>query len=111
MNSCPYTAHHLKYFYGDSLSPEERPFRPQLDDGLFHHDDINATLDVINEVANQLGLSSLYWCHFMEDALRHELQLVHAREDILCGLHRLVAQRQAQARPAVGGVAWREARK
>lgn len=111
MKSCPYSPHHLKFFYGDSVPPAERHLRPQLDDGLFHHDDMNATLGVINEVANQLGLSSLYWCHFMEEALRHELRLVHAREDILCGLHRLVALRQAQMRPAASAGAWRGARK
>lgn len=97
MSNSPYDASHLHYRYRDSLSARDRPLRPAIDDGLFHHGEIGDTLAVINEVANQLDLAAPYWCHFMEDALRHDLHNLPDRESILCGLHeRVAAQRFRQ---------------
>lgn len=91
MSNAPYDARHLKYRYHASIAAAHRPLRPSIDVGLFHHDEVGATLSVINEVANQRGLSSLPWCHFMEDALHRELRGLHQREDVLCGLHECIA--------------------
>lgn len=97
MTTCPYTRQHLTYGYAAHLAARDRPLRPCLDDGRFRHDDPDETLAVINEVANQLGLQSADWCAFMETALHEELQAQDSREAVLCGLHRLVAARQAAA--------------
>lgn len=93
MSNAPYTPRHLKHRYQASIAALDRPLRPEIDQGLFHHGEVGATLSVINEVANQLDLDAPEWCHFMEDALRHELQALHNREEILCGLHVLIAAR------------------
>lgn len=95
MTTCPYSVRHLQYRYAEAVAAPDRPLRPSLDDGLFHLDDRDATLAVINEVANQLGLRSRGWCHFMEVALHEQLREAESREAVLCGLHRLVAERQA----------------
>lgn len=91
MSNVPYNTSHLKYHYHVSISADERPLRPELDKDVFHRGEIGATLSVINEVANQLGIESLTWCHFMEDVLRNELAELRSREDILCGLHERIA--------------------
>lgn len=91
MSNAPYSARDLRYRYTDSIPADERPLRPSIDSGLFHHGEVGATLSVINEVANQLGIDALPWCHFMEEALRHELRDLQQREDILCGLHERIA--------------------
>lgn len=96
MSNAPYNASHLHYRYADSIPDAERTLRPSIDQGLFHHGEIDATLSVINEVANQLDIDAPVWCHFMEDALRHELRDLQNREDILCGLHELIAARLFQ---------------
>lgn len=97
MSNAPYTPRNLKHRYQASIAARNRPLRPQIDQGLFHHDEVGETLSVINEVANQLDLDAPEWCHFMEDALRHELRALNNREEILCGLHVLVATRLCQA--------------
>jgi hypothetical protein len=94
MSNAPFNASHLKYCYHATILADDRPLRPEIDQGLFHHGEVGETLSVINEVANQLGISSLPWCHFMEDMLRHQLQELERREDILCGLHELIAQQR-----------------
>lgn len=91
MSNLPYGASHLKYRYQDSVAAGDRPLRPAIDHGLFHHGEVGATLSVINEVANQLNLDDPKWCHLMEEALRYELGGFRNREDILCGLHARVA--------------------
>lgn len=91
MSNSPYRARDLKYRYQASIPAADRALRPAIDDGLFHHGEIDATLSVINEVANQLRLDGLPWCHFMEDQLHAGLRGLHRREDILCALHRHVA--------------------
>ncbi|MDF3031173.1 MAG: hypothetical protein K0R03_1731 [Moraxellaceae bacterium] len=91
MSNAPFNASHLKYRYRPAIPPGQRSLRPEIDDGLFHHGEVDATLDVINEVANQLGLDGLWWCHFMEDTLRQELRGAQSREEILCGLHERIA--------------------
>lgn len=94
MSNAPFNAGHLKFHYQATITSAERPLRPEIDQGLFHHGEVGETLSVINEVANQLGISSPRWCHFMEEALLHELYDLDSREDILCGLHeRVAAQR------------------
>lgn len=97
MSNAPFNASHLRYHYHATIAAADRPLRPAIDNGLFHHGEVGETLSVINEVANQLGLGSAYWCHFMEEALRHELRDLRQREDILCGLHECVAARQCDA--------------
>jgi len=92
MSNTPYNASHLKYPYRASLASGDRPLRPAIDNGLFHHGEIGDTLAVINEVANQLGIDAPRWCHFMEEALRRELHDFRNREEVLCGLHELVAE-------------------
>lgn len=94
MSNSPYSARDLKYRYRASIPAADRALRPLIDDGLFHHDEVGATLSVINEVANQLRLDALPWCHFMEDKLHAELRKLHSREDILCGLHKQIAARK-----------------
>lgn len=91
MKDLPYNARDLKYRYRDSVAAGDRPLRPEIDRGLFHHGEVGATLAVINEVANQLDLKEPKWCHLMEDALQQELRGLRNREDILCGLHERVA--------------------
>lgn len=91
MSNAPYTPNSLKYRYAASIPAEKRALRPEIDEGLFHHGELEATLSVVNEVANQLDIDSLQWCHFMEEALRHELRDFQDREDILCGLHERIA--------------------
>lgn len=91
MSNAPYNTTHLKYRYQASVAAADRPLRPGIDAGLFHQDELGATLSVINEVANQLGIDAPEWCHFMEDALHRELRGLRNREDILCGLHERVA--------------------
>ena len=97
MSNAPYTASHLKHRYQANIPALDRPLRPEIDQGLFHHGEVGETLSVINEVANQLGLDTPEWCHFMEEALRQELRELRNREEILCGLHVLVATRLCQA--------------
>lgn len=97
MSNAPYTPSHLKHRYQASIAALDRPLRPEIDQGLFHHGEEGSTLSVINEVANQLDLDAPEWCHFMEDALRDELQALCNREEILCGLHERVAVRLHQA--------------
>lgn len=91
MSNAPFNASHLKYRYHATVAADDRPLRPEIDKGLFHHGEVGETLSVINEVANQLGISAPHWCHFMEEALRQELRTLNSREEILCGLHELVA--------------------
>lgn len=93
MSSVPYNASHLRYRYLASVPAAARPLRPRLDQDVFHRGEVDATLAVINEVANQLGLVAPSWCHFMEDVLRGELRDLHTREAVLCGLHEHVAAR------------------
>lgn len=96
MSNAPYRPRDLKYRYRASIPAADRALRPAIDDGLFHHGEVGATLSVINEVANQLDLDTLAWCHFMEDKLHAELRKLHSREDILRGLHTEVAARRHQ---------------
>jgi hypothetical protein len=96
MSNAPYNASHLHFRYHASIPEDERTLRPAIDQGLFHHGELDATLSVINEVANQLDLDAPAWCRFMEEALRHELREMQNREEILCGLHELVAARRFQ---------------
>lgn len=91
MSNLPYGSCHLKYHYSASIAAGDRALRPEIDRGLFHHGEIDATLSVINQVANQLDLDDPKWCHLMEEALRYELRGFRNREDILCGLHARVA--------------------
>lgn len=94
MSNMPFNAGHLRHRYEATIAAAARPLRPEIDQGLFHHGEVGDTLAVINEVANQLGLSSSHWCHFMEEALLHELRDLEGREDVLRGLHeRVAAQR------------------
>lgn len=96
MSNAPFNVTHLRYRYADARRANQLPLRASIDDGLFHHDDTEAILDVINEVANQLGLDAPRWCHLMEETLRHELRSARRREDILCGLHVRVAAQHFQ---------------
>lgn len=102
MSNAPYTPLNLKLCYQASVAARDRPLRPEIDKGLFHHGEVGETLSVINEVANQLDLDAPEWCHFMEDALRQELQALHNREEILCGLHVLIAHRLRKKRGGTG---------
>lgn len=98
MSNAPFNPRHLKYRYRATMAAADRPLRPEIDHGLFHHGEVGETLSVINEVANQLGISAPRWCHFMEEVLQHELCALSSREEILCGLHERVAAQRFKER-------------